>query len=127
VQLNYSSLVDRVGGRMVAAWDIHYEALAAARPREDVIVLSVGDQIRNTRPDRRSGRYGLARWRHTLHPHLWVSRTPSGNRAEHERISGQHVRPENTIFTAGAQNALSAVALALLERATKSSSLSPCI
>jgi arginine:pyruvate transaminase len=39
----FSSLAGRISGRSVSAWDIHYEAMAAARRGEDVIVLCVGD------------------------------------------------------------------------------------
>lgn len=117
MQLNYSSLVDRIGGRMVAAWDVHYEALAAARRGEDVIVLSVGDPDFAT-PDPIVEAAVMALRAGDTH-YTPISGYPELRQAiarEHERISGQHVRPENTIFTAGAQNALSAVALALLER-----------
>lgn len=41
--MRFSSLVDRIGGRRAAAWQIHFAASAAFARGEDVIVLSLGD------------------------------------------------------------------------------------
>ncbi len=41
--MKFSSVVERIGGDRVAAWDIHFAAQEAATRGEDVILLSVGD------------------------------------------------------------------------------------
>jgi len=41
--MKYSSLVGRISGETVSAWDIHYAACAAQARGEDAIVLSIGD------------------------------------------------------------------------------------
>jgi arginine:pyruvate transaminase len=41
--MRYSPFTDRIAGQGVAAWDIHHAAVVARRAGEDVIVLSVGD------------------------------------------------------------------------------------
>lgn len=41
--MDYAPLVDRLAGEGAAAWNIHFDALAAKERGEDVIVLSVGD------------------------------------------------------------------------------------
>jgi arginine:pyruvate transaminase len=117
VSPRFSSLVERVSGGTVSAWDIHYEAAAAARRGEDVIVLSVGDPDFAT-PDSIVDAAVAALRNGDTHytPVAGYTELRQAIAREHERLSSQHVGPENVIFTAGAQNALSAVALALLER-----------
>lgn len=41
--MNYAKLVQRIADEGAAAWNIHFDALAARARGEDVIVLSVGD------------------------------------------------------------------------------------
>jgi arginine:pyruvate transaminase len=114
--LRFSSLVCRVSGRTVSAWDIHYEAMAAARRGEDVIVLSVGDPDFATPERIVEAAVAALRGGDTHYtPLAGYPELRQAIASEHERVSGQRVGPENAIFTAGAQNALSAVALALLE------------
>jgi arginine:pyruvate transaminase len=117
VPLKFSSLVERVGGRTVSAWDIHYEAMAAARRGEDAIVLSVGDPDFATPDPIIDAAIAALRGGDTHYtPIAGYPELRAAIAREHERVSGQRVGPENTIFTAGAQNALFAVALALLQR-----------
>jgi arginine:pyruvate transaminase len=48
--VQYSSIVDRIAGKSVSAWNVHYEALARVAAGEDVIVLSVGQETNETTP-----------------------------------------------------------------------------
>ena len=41
--MKYSSLVQRISGESVAAWDIHYAACQAQERGENAIILSIGD------------------------------------------------------------------------------------
>jgi arginine:pyruvate transaminase len=118
--MRLSPLVDRIGGKSAAAWDIHYDALARFRRGEDVILLSQGD------PDFDSPLVAIEAARRGLAEgdthYVELSGRPelrAAIAARHLRLSGQSVGPENVIFLAGAQNALAAASLALLEPGTE--------
>ncbi|HEY8053838.1 MAG TPA: aminotransferase class I/II-fold pyridoxal phosphate-dependent enzyme [Steroidobacteraceae bacterium] len=113
----FSSLAGRISGPSVSAWDIHYEAMAAARRGEDVIVLSVGDpDFPTPGPIIEAAVTALRAGDTHYTPLAGYPELRQAIAREHQRVSGQAVGPENVIFTAGAQNALAAVALTILER-----------
>ncbi|MBD9513393.1 aminotransferase class I/II-fold pyridoxal phosphate-dependent enzyme [Pseudomonas sp. PDM22] len=115
--MRYSSLVDRMVGPGVAAWDIHYAAIAAQRAGRDVIVLSVGDPDFAT-PDFITD-VAVAALRDGDTHYSDVAGKPALRQAIaalHERRFGQKAGPENVIVVAGAQNGLFAAAMCLLEK-----------
>ncbi|MFS2127100.1 aminotransferase class I/II-fold pyridoxal phosphate-dependent enzyme [Pseudomonas sp. Pseusp97] len=115
--MRYSSLVDRMVGPGVAAWDIHYAAIAAQRAGRDVIVLSVGDPDFAT-PDFITDAAVSALRDGDTH-YSDVAGKPSLRQAIaelHQRRFGQKVGAGNVIVVAGAQNGLFAAAMCLLER-----------
>ncbi|MEP9318149.1 aminotransferase class I/II-fold pyridoxal phosphate-dependent enzyme [Pseudomonas sp. LABIM340] len=115
--MRYSSLVDRMVGPGVAAWDIHYAAIAAQRAGRDVIVLSVGDPDFAT-PDFITDAAVSALRDGDTH-YSDVAGKPALRQAIaalHERRFGQKAGPENVIVVAGAQNGLFAAAMCLLEK-----------
>ncbi|MBD9676829.1 aminotransferase class I/II-fold pyridoxal phosphate-dependent enzyme [Pseudomonas sp. PDM18] len=115
--MRYSSLVDRMVGPGVAAWDIHYAAIAAQRAGRDVIVLSVGDPDFAT-PDFITDAAVSALRDGDTH-YSDVAGKPALREAIaalHERRFGQNAGPENVIVVAGAQNGLFAAAMCLLEQ-----------
>ncbi|MFJ3263547.1 aminotransferase class I/II-fold pyridoxal phosphate-dependent enzyme [Pseudomonas sp. NPDC086581] len=115
--MRYSSLVDRMVGPGVAAWDIHYAAIAAQRAGRDVIVLSVGDPDFAT-PDFITDAAVSALRDGDTH-YSDVAGKPALREAIaalHERRFGQKAGPENVIVVAGAQNGLFAAAMCLLEQ-----------
>ena len=115
--MRYSSLVDRMVGPGVAAWDIHYAAIAAQRAGRDVIVLSVGDPDFAT-PDFITDAAVSALRDGDTH-YSDVAGKPSLRQAIaelHERRFGQKVGAGNVIVVAGAQNGLFAAAMCLLEK-----------
>jgi arginine:pyruvate transaminase len=114
--MRFSSLLDRIGGPSAAAWDIHYDALARFRRGEDVILLSQGDPDFDSPPAAVEAAIDALRTGDTHYVEL--TGRPELRTAiarQHAQISGQAVGPENVIFLAGAQNALAAASLALLE------------
>ncbi|WP_275094736.1 aminotransferase class I/II-fold pyridoxal phosphate-dependent enzyme [Pseudomonas pseudonitroreducens] len=114
--MRYSSLVDRMVGPGVAAWDIHYAAIAAQRAGRDVIVLSVGDPDFAT-PDFITDAAVSALRDGDTH-YSDVAGRPALRQAIaelHGRRFGQTVAAENIIVVAGAQNGLFAAAMCLLE------------
>ncbi|MDF3863341.1 aminotransferase class I/II-fold pyridoxal phosphate-dependent enzyme [Pseudomonas denitrificans (nom. rej.)] len=115
--MRYSSLVDRMVGPGVAAWDIHYAAIAAQRAGRDVIVLSVGDPDFAT-PDFITDA-AVAALRDGDTHYSDVAGKPALRQAIaalYERRFGQKAGPENVIVVAGAQNGLFAAAMCLLEK-----------
>jgi arginine:pyruvate transaminase len=114
--MRYSSLVDRIGGRAVTAWGIHYEAVAAARDGEDVIVLSVGDPDFPTPESIVEAAVTALRGGDTHYtPLAGYPELRRAIAAAHQESTGQPVGLENVMFTAGTQNALASVAQVLLE------------
>jgi len=114
--MRYSSLVDRMVGPGAAAWDIHYAAVAAQRAGEDAIVLSVGD------PDFATPAFitdaAVASLQAGDTHYSDVAGRPELRQAIadlYRRRFDLQVDADNVIVLAGAQNALFAAALCLLE------------
>ncbi|WP_285641450.1 aminotransferase class I/II-fold pyridoxal phosphate-dependent enzyme [Pseudomonas sp. NBRC 100443] len=114
--MRYSSLVDRMVGPGAAAWDIHYAAVAAQRAGEDAIVLSVGD------PDFATPAFitdaAVASLQAGDTHYSDVAGRPELRQAIadlYRRRFDLQVGADNVIVLAGAQNALFAAALCLLE------------
>jgi len=112
----FSALVQRITGDSAHAWDLHYAALAAQRGGADVLVLSVGDPSFATPAAARASAVRAIENGDTHYTEiagrLALRRAVA---AEHTARSGQRVAPDNVVILAGAQNALFAVALCLLE------------
>ncbi|WP_334174672.1 aminotransferase class I/II-fold pyridoxal phosphate-dependent enzyme [Pseudoxanthobacter sp.] len=114
--MRFSSRVEHIGGESVAAWNIHTAAKEAQRRGEDVIVLSVGDPdfstpapiVERAITALRDGdtHYSEVAGRHRLRTAI------AHMQAE---LCGLQAGPENIMVTAGAQNALFAVAQCLFE------------
>ena len=114
--MKLSSLVQRIAGETVAAWDIHFAAMEAARRGEDVIVLSVGDPDFATPSAICDAAMQALREGDTHYPPL------PGREALRQAIARQHtercgqvVDAGHVIVTSGAQNALFCAALCLCE------------
>ncbi|WP_315903616.1 aminotransferase class I/II-fold pyridoxal phosphate-dependent enzyme [Pseudomonas citronellolis] len=114
--MRYSSLVDRMVGPGAAAWDIHYAAVAAQRAGEDAIVLSVGD------PDFATPAFitdaAVASLQAGDTHYSDVAGRPELRQAIadlYRRRFDLQVGADSVIVLAGAQNALFAAALCLLE------------
>jgi arginine:pyruvate transaminase len=112
--MEYSSLVNRIGGDGADAWLVHYAARAAHERGEDVILLSVGD------PDLDTPAPVVERVIESLRAGD-THYTPATGRehlraaiaAAHRARTGQPVDAANVIFLAGAQNALFATSLCI--------------
>ncbi|WP_283939455.1 aminotransferase class I/II-fold pyridoxal phosphate-dependent enzyme [Pseudomonas sp. R3.Fl] len=114
--MRYSSLVDRMVGPGAAAWDIHYAAVAAQRAGEDAIVLSVGD------PDFATPAFitdaAVASLQAGDTHYSDVAGRPELRQAIadlYRRRFDLQVGADSVIVLAGAQNALFAAVLCLLE------------
>jgi arginine:pyruvate transaminase len=113
-RLEYSALTLRVGGEGADAWDTHYAALAARGRGEDVIILSVGDPAIDTPAPILERAIASLRGGDTHYePLAGRAALRRAIAALHQARTGQSVGPEQTIFLAGAQNALFAASLCL--------------
>jgi arginine:pyruvate transaminase len=114
--MKFSSLTDRVKGGAADAWDLHYLAKQAKERGEDVIVLSVGDPDFGT-PERVIDR--ATRAMHDGDTHytsiLGHEELREAIAGRHRKLTGQAVDAGQVITTSGAQNALFACSLCLLD------------
>jgi arginine:pyruvate transaminase len=111
----FSPLVERIAGEGSRAWEIHTRARQLQAEGADIILLSVGD------PDFATPPAILARAIESLGDgdthYTAIAGIPRLRQAvarNHERLTGQRVAPEQVVITAGAQNALYAVAQCVL-------------
>jgi arginine:pyruvate transaminase len=124
--MKFSSLTDRVKGSAADAWDLHYEAKQARARGEDVIILSVGDPDFAT-PERVIERASQAMRDGDTHytSILGHSELREAIAERHRQSSGQQIDINQVITTSGAQNALFACSLCLLEAGDEAIVLQP--
>ena len=124
--MKFSSLTDRVKGGAADAWDLHSLAKQAKERGEDVIVLSVGDPDFGT-PKRVIDRASRAMHDGDTHYTSIVGHEElrEAIAARHSKLSGQAVDTAQVITTSGAQNALFACSLCLLDAGDEAIVLQP--
>jgi arginine:pyruvate transaminase len=124
--MKFSSLTDRVKGGAADVWDMHYLAMQAKDRGEDVIVLSVGDPDFDTphaviEKALQAMREGDTHYTSILgHDELREMIVE-----QHRSSSGQAIELSNVITTSGAQNALFACSLCLLDPGDEAIVLQP--
>jgi len=112
--MKYSELVNRVAGEGADAWTIHYAARAALDRGEDVIILSVGDpEVETPTPVVERAVECLRRGDTHYTPVTGRDPLREAIARQHRERCGQPVGAANTIFLAGAQNALLVASLCL--------------
>jgi arginine:pyruvate transaminase len=124
--MKFSSLTDRIKGGAADVWDLHSRARQAKDRGEDVILLSVGDPdfatpdavIEKATQAMRAGdtHYTSALGHQSLREII---------AEQHRNRSGQAISAANVITTSGAQNALFACSLCLLEPGDEAIVLQP--
>ncbi|MDH3634651.1 MAG: aminotransferase class I/II-fold pyridoxal phosphate-dependent enzyme [Gammaproteobacteria bacterium] len=124
--MKYSLLTDRVKGGAADAWNLHSIAKQARSRGDDVIVLSVGD------PDFATPKPIINRALQAMLEGDTHYTQISGHddlreciAENHQASSGQRVSGANVIVTSGAQNALFATSLCLLEDGDEAIVLQP--
>jgi arginine:pyruvate transaminase len=115
--LKFSSLTKRISGESVDAWEVHYDGLARKESGEDIIVLSVGQET-DERTDDVIVSSAIDSLKRGRHHYTQVQ----GNRVlrqaiakRHNELTGQGVSESNCAVFSGAQNALFAAAMCVLE------------
>ena len=115
--MRFAGLSQRVGGAGVAAWAVHSEAMGRLRAGEDIILLSVGQESNEFTPEPIQ-QAAIQSIRNGRHHYTGVKGDPRLRAAlaqRHQARSGQKVSADNVCIFAGAQNALFASSLCLLE------------
>ena len=124
--MKYAALTERVRGDAADAWDLHYRAKQARGNGEDVIVLSVGDPDFATPPGIVDKAFEAIRDGDTHYTSIAGHAELREAIAErHRRRSGQAVTADHVITTSGAQNALFACAMCLLDPGDEAIVLQP--
>ena len=124
--MKFSRLTDRVKGSAADVWDLHYLAKQAKERGEDVIILSVGDPDFDTpaaviERALKALREGDTHYTSILgHAELREAIVE-----RHRKSSGQSIDVNQVITTSGAQNALFACALCLLDAGDEAIVLQP--
>ncbi|MEM7424531.1 MAG: pyridoxal phosphate-dependent aminotransferase [Pseudomonadota bacterium] len=115
--LKFTSLADRVSGKGADAWEVHRIAQERIRSGEDVLILSIGEDVGARTPDHivdacvesvRGGRHHYAEM-------VGERRLREAIAAHHTALTGQDLSSANCVAFAGAQNALFAASACLLE------------
>ena len=119
--LKFSSLIRRIGGKSTDVWDIHYEAKIRQQHDDDVIVLSVGEESDEYTPHeiQRAGIESIESGRHHYTSVLGDDHLRHNIAVRHQSRTGQQVSTDNICVFSGAQNALFATSLCLLEHGTE--------
>ncbi|MCP4768863.1 MAG: aminotransferase class I/II-fold pyridoxal phosphate-dependent enzyme [Gammaproteobacteria bacterium] len=124
--MRFSTLTDRVKGGAADSWDQHYLAKQASARGEDVIILSVGD------PDFATPQAVIDRALQAMQEGDTHYTSIQGHvelreaiAARHRAASGQAIDADNVITTSGAQNALFACSLCLLDAGDEAIVLQP--
>ncbi|WP_095080285.1 pyridoxal phosphate-dependent aminotransferase [Pseudomonas sp. Irchel s3h17] len=114
--MKYSSMVKRISGETVTAWDIHYAACEAQERGEDAIVLSIGDPDFATADDICAAAVEALMQGDTHYTHV-IGRPVlrAAIAAKQSALLGQPVSADNVALVAGAQNGLYATAMCLFE------------
>lgn len=124
--MRFSKRVQRIGGDGAKAWEIHTRAVERRRRGEDVIMLSIGDPDFDTPKAIRDGAVaGLDNG--NTHYNDVVGEPPlrEAIASYHATLTGQTVTPDQVAVFSGAQNALFASAMCLLDEGDELIALEP--
>ena len=114
--MKFSHLTERISGEGARAWAVHYEATRRRRAGQDVIILSVGDPDFDTPPAIvAEAKASLDRGRTHYSGIVGDPHLRAAIARYHGARAGVAAGPENVVVMAGAQCALFAAALCLLD------------
>lgn len=125
--MKFASLTNRVGGPGSDAWEIHYAAARRQLNGENVIILSIGQEMLESTPavvleaaldSLNNGRHHYSEIGGELHLRESVA-------ARYTKLWGKPVSPSNVSIMSGAQNALFATSLCLLEKGDEAILIEP--
>ena len=124
--MKFSALTDRVKGDSADVWDLNYLAKAEKAKGKDVIVLSVGDPNFDTpKPIADKALEAIQQGDTHYTSICGHDGLREAIAKRHREISGQPVEASHVITTSGAQNALFACSLCLLDPGDEAIVLQP--
>lgn len=114
--MRLSSFVERIGGEGSRAWEIHARAVDRQRRGEDIILLSIGDPDFDTPPAIVDACVDSLRAGNTHYTDIVGEPVLRQAIARHyAAMTGMPTDPEQVVVFSGAQNALFAASLCLLD------------
>lgn len=115
--MKFTALTERVGGPGADAWEIHFAAVERQRAGDEVIILSIGQEMVEPTPDAiirsaigsiESGRHHYSEIGGEIELREMIAKRASAE-------IGRTIAPTNIAVMSGAQNALFAASLCVLE------------
>ncbi len=115
--MKFTRLSDRVSGPGADAWDIHYAAVNRQLQGDDIIVLSIGQEMMESTPSAilYAALDSLEKGRHHYSEIGGETHLREAVAAHYSERWGQSVSMANVAILSGAQNALFATSLCILE------------
>ena len=115
--MRFASLIERIGGESADCWAVHYEAVERLKAGADIIILSVGQETHEFTPEpiQQAAIDSILSGRHHYTPTAGEMRLRQAIAERHSMRTKQMVSANNVTVFAGAQNALFASSLCLLE------------
>ena len=114
---SFSGLAARVSGEGAEAWEIHRLALERKDAGEDVLILSIGEDANAHTPAHivEAGVQSMNAGRHHYSEMEGTHALRTAITDHHNALTGRSTTPDHCVVFAGAQNALFATSLCLLE------------
>ena len=113
----FTRLADRVGGAGADAWEVHYAALKRQRQGENMIILSIGQEMSETTPQP-IVEAAFDSLNNSRHHYSEVSGEPDLKEmlaVRYSKLWQKPVSPANIAVLSGAQNALFSASLCTLQ------------
>lgn len=115
--MQFASLTRRLAGKSADSWETHYEALARLQAGEDIMMLSVGQEMDQSTDEKivETAVSSLRAGRHHYTPIQGEMALRKEVARRHVELTGQSVDESQCAIFSGAQNALYAVSQCILE------------
>ena len=125
--MKFTKLADRVGGPGADAWDIHFAAIERQRNGDNIIVLSIGQEMLEATPSViiEAANNSLQRARHHYSEIGGEEDLRAAIAKRYSAQLGRAIEPDNVAVMSGAQNALFAASLCVLEAGDEAIVLEP--
>lgn len=114
---DFTGLAGRVSGKGADAWEVHHIAQARIDAGDDVLILSIGEDVAARTPEHIVDACieSVQRGRHHYSDMVGERKLREAIVDHHSKLSGQQLTADNCVVFAGAQNALFAASSCLLE------------
>ncbi len=113
----FTGLATRVSGKGADAWEVHRIAQNRMRDGDDILILSIGEDVAGRTPDHIVDACveSVQNGRHHYSDMIGERKLREAIASHHRSLTGQELSIDNCVVFAGAQNALFATSACLLE------------